>query len=262
MAGKKKDRQKAKGSAGAETESTPGAATPPASPTPPPPGAEQPEASRRRFLKLAGVGALAAGAAGVWYAQKHSGGDGHDHDAHDAGVSDGGERAAPAPLPRPAQLVTFNPHQYDTLDAVAGVLLPADDQDPGARETGAMIYIDRAMGNPAFAGGARTMKVAVAAIDWQAGRTNGGKKFVELAFADQEAVIQSVYQGQADRGTGRSSFKGRTFVTLMLSLVLEGHLSEPVHGGNKDGMGWKLVAFEPVDPRPGRPMPAGGHGHH
>lgn len=257
MAGKKKKAgaPKAEPPAG-DSASPPAAPTAPSSAAPPPSGgAPPPDGSRRRFLKLAGAGALAAGAAGVWYARSRAGGDDHDHDHHADAGAPGGPRWQP--VPRPAQLVTFNEHQYDTLDAVAGVLIPADDQDPGARETGAMIYVDRAMGNPAFVAAARMMKVAVAAIDWQSNQTFG-KKFVELSPGEQEPILQATYQGEGDRG----SFKGRTFMNLMMGLVLEGHLAEPVHGGNKDGIGWALVGFEPVDPRPGRPMPSGGHGHH
>jgi hypothetical protein len=208
--------------------------------------------SRRRFLRVVGAGAIAAGAVGVWYSQKDRGG-GHDHDReHDGGPPDTPQRWAR--VPRPDPLVTFNPQQYDTLEAIAAVLLPAD-EDPGALETGAMVYVDRALGNPAFAAAARSMKVAVAAVNWKAGQLSQGKKFVDLTGPEQEAVVQAVYQGEADREG--ASFKGRTFLTLFMGLLLEGHLSEPVHGGNKDGLGWGLVAFEPVDPRPGRP----GHHH-
>lgn len=221
---------------------------PPEEPTTPRPP-DTPD-SRRRFLKLVGAGALAAGAGGLWLARDRL--RGHDrHAAHDAGP-DGGTRMEP--VPRPATLVTFNEHQYDTLDALAGILLPADDQDPGARETGAMVYIDRAFATPAFVAGARTMKTAVSALDWQSDQAYA-KKFVELSVPEQEAVVQAIYQGEADK----NRFKGRTFLTLMMSMTLEGHLSEPTYGGNKDEAGWKLVAFDPLDPRPGH-MGGGGHG--
>lgn len=228
MAGKKKDQQ------------------------PPAPVEPTPPASRRRFLQLAGAGAVAAGAAGVWYVRTRDG-----HHGHDGGVGDETDAGTTVgPAPRPAQLLTFDEHEYDTLDAVAGVLIPADDQDPGARETGAMIYIDRSMATSAFEVGARSMKVAVKALDWQSGRAHQ-KKFLELSPEEQDAVLHTVYRGEADRG----SFKGRVFMTMMMQLVLEGHLSDPFHGGNRDGMGWKLVAFEPMDPRPGREG-SGGHHHH
>jgi len=200
---------------------------------------------RRIFLKVLGAGAVAAGAGALWIGRNRRRGE-HDHDA-------GPEEDLRDPAPRPGRLAFFDPHEYDTLDAVAGVLLPADDEDPGARESGAMIFVDRELANPAFLGAARSLKVADKALDFQA-QHDHGKRFVELTHAQQDAVLHLVYRGGVDRG----NFKGKPFVTLMMSLVLEGHLSEPIHGGNRDGMGWKLVAFEPMDPRPGS---SGGHHH-
>lgn len=213
-------------------------------------GGEGPASDRRRFLALVGVGALAAGAGGLYLARDRLRGNGVRRGPRDGGP-DGGARMAP--VPRPATLVTFDEHQYDTLDALAGVLLPADEQDPGARETGAMIYVDRAMETPAFAVGARTMKVAVSALDWQSQQAYA-KKFVDLSTEEAKAVVDAVYQGEADK----NRFKGRTFVTLMMSMILEGHLSEPIYGGNRGEAGWRLVGFDPLEPRPRTP---GGSGH-
>jgi gluconate 2-dehydrogenase subunit 3-like protein len=161
-----------------------------------------------------------------------------------------------APAPVPADLVTYDEHEYRTLDAVAGVLLPAD-EDPGARETGAMAFIDREMQRPAFQHASHTLKVAVKALDFLArGKRQGD--FVELPTADQEAIVRSIYEGEADRGM----FKGRAFLVLMLSLVLEGHMSEPGYGGNRQEMGWALVGFEPMEPRGPWDGSGGSHSHH
>ena len=36
---------------------------------------------------------------------------------------------------------------------------------------------------------------------------------------------------------------GRSFLDLVLTNVQEGYFADPIHGGNKDMCGWKLVGF-------------------
>jgi gluconate 2-dehydrogenase gamma chain len=216
------------------------AAQSPAEPPAPPP-------TRRRFLTVVSASAVAAGAAGLWYSRRE--GD-PDRSPRSARREDAG--AGPAPVP--AELHTYDEHEFRTLDAIAGVLLPAD-EDPGARETGAMIFIDREMQRPAFESAGRRLKVAVKAFDFLS-KEKLGKDFVDLATTEQDAIVRAIFDGEADRGL----FKGRPFLVLMVSLVLEGHLSEPSYGGNRDGEGWSLVGFQPTPPRGSGPD-RGGHHH-
>ncbi|MBI2892019.1 MAG: gluconate 2-dehydrogenase subunit 3 family protein [Deltaproteobacteria bacterium] len=213
---------------------------PPAEPPPAPP-------SRRRFLTVVSASAVGAGAVGLWYSRRE---DDPDRPQRPSRREDAG--AGPAPIP--AELHTYDEHEFRTLDAIAGVLLPAD-EDPGARETGAVVFIDREMQRPAFESAARRLKVAVKAFDFLS-KERLGRGFVDLAAAEQEVIVRAIFDGEADRGL----FEGRAFLVLMVSLVLEGHLSEPSYGGNRDGAGWSLVGFQPMPPR-GTGPDAGGHHH-
>lgn len=214
----------------------------------PPAEAAPTRPTRRRFLGVVSASAVAAGAVGLWYSQREHG------DDRDGPRPARPEDAGAGPTPMPAELHTYDEHEFRTLDAIAGVILPAD-EDPGARETGAMIFVDREMQRPAFQSAARRLKVAVKAIDFLA-KEKMGKQFVDLGASEQEAIVRSIFEGEADRGL----FKGRAFLVLMVSLVLEGHLSEPSYGGNRDGSGWGLVGFQPSPPR-GTGPDAGGHHH-
>ena len=37
---------------------------------------------------------------------------------------------------------------------------------------------------------------------------------------------------------------------VLTSLTLEGFLGDPIYGGNRDGVGWKMIGFTPQQPGP------------
>jgi len=43
---------------------------------------------------------------------------------------------------------------------------------------------------------------------------------------------------------------GGRFMRVMVVLTLEGLFSDPVYGGNQQEVGWKLIGFQPQEPRP------------
>ena len=45
----------------------------------------------------------------------------------------------------PEALLFLNQHEAATLDMLAGHIVPGDADDPGAREAGAVTYVDRAL---------------------------------------------------------------------------------------------------------------------
>ncbi|MCA9665857.1 MAG: gluconate 2-dehydrogenase subunit 3 family protein, partial [Myxococcales bacterium] len=46
---------------------------------------------------------------------------------------------------------------------------------------------------------------------------------------------------------------GAQFYRVVVSLMLEGFLCDPVYGGNRGEVGWKLVGHVPQLPRPLKP---------
>jgi gluconate 2-dehydrogenase gamma chain len=69
-----------------------------------------------------------------------------------------------------------------------------------------------------------------------------GKTFDELAPDQQDLVLRGL-----DEGTlALASVPARLFFILLLNNTQEGFFADPVYGGNRDKIGWKLVGFPGV----------------
>jgi gluconate 2-dehydrogenase gamma chain len=159
--------------------------------------------------------------------------------------------SSPSPLPVPTFL---NDHEARTVDALAARIIPGDERDPGAREAGAVVYIDRALAGaydnlqPLYQSGVRDLD--------QLSRESHGAAFKELGEEQQDAVLTDIdvivetlpteHGAEADGGPGlhdprqaRLSY----FFAVVREHVLQGTFCDPVYGGNRGTAGWKLVGF-------------------
>src|SRR5437016_9824501 len=89
-------------------------------------------------------------------------------------------------------LVSLTPAEAETLRAIIGRLIPADENGPGALEARADRFIDRALGGalknlrPVYSAG-----LAAANASAQASK---GAPFAKLSAADQDAVLTAMQQ--------------------------------------------------------------------
>src|SRR5262245_6660569 len=94
-------------------------------------------------------------------------------------------------------LVSLTPAEAETLRAIIGRLIPADENGPGALEARADRFIDRGL-----AGALKNQRGAyaegLAAVDNYA-RSSKGSTFARLSAADQDAILTDI---QANRATG------------------------------------------------------------
>ena len=169
--------------------------------------------SRRAFLRRAGVvGAAAAVPAGVFVSE----------------VATARERE---------RLETFTAAEADTVDAMLGRLIPADESGPGAIEARVLRYVDRALSGelaesrPGYGAG-------VAATDAYA-RSRFGASFADLTATQQDTILDEMERNVAS-GFSPSS---RAFFDLVREHALQGMFGDPVHGGNADFVGWDLIGF-------------------
>lgn len=125
---------------------------------------------------------------------------------------------------------TLTEREGAVFDAFAARIVPSGDT-PGAREAGSVYFADQALGSfleevlPIVRGG-------IADLDERARTTGSGQGFAELDEAGQDEII-----GAVETENPGFFFFGRTLVTL-------GLVSNPEHGGNRDGVGWALIGFE------------------
>lgn len=125
----------------------------------------------------------------------------------------------------------FTADQARDFDAIAAQIIPTD-ATPGAREAHVLHFADRF--------------VATVARDWQPGlqmdfkllgdavgqKTGGSRLFALLNNADQIALLTQFEKSQRD---AFDDFR---------DLVMLGMFSHPMHGGNVDRIGWKLIGYE------------------
>jgi gluconate 2-dehydrogenase gamma chain len=140
-----------------------------------------------------------------------------DH-AHAAAQAVGG--------PRPAFLSAA---EAVDVEAVTAQIVPTDDS-PGAREAGAVHFIDRALATffSHIAGDYRAQLAAFQATYRE--QHPAAVSFAALTSEQQIALLTSAEQ--------------TPFFTTTRLLTLLGMFSLPEYGGNRDGVGWKLIGFE------------------
>jgi len=130
--------------------------------------------------------------------------------------------------------------EADILDAIVARLIPADGNGPGALEAGATHYIDRALGG-GLASSREAYHAGLSALD-QYARTARGRRFRELAAAEQDALLIEVESGTATGFTGGSA----PFFALVRAHTLQGTFCDPFYGGNARFAGWDLIGYPGV----------------
>jgi gluconate 2-dehydrogenase gamma chain len=151
----------------------------------------------------------------------------------------------------------FTPAEAVFVEAASARMIPADSLGPGALEAGVPIFIDRQLagdyGRAArmymqgpWAKGLKTQgyqsrftpaqmyRAAIPAIDSAAGGS-----FARLKGEDQDAFLKRLETAQVDLG----QVDAVAFFALLLQNVMEGFFSDPLYGGNRDMVGWKLIGF-------------------
>jgi gluconate 2-dehydrogenase gamma chain len=146
-------------------------------------------------------------------------------------------QAAPAPqasVVKPA--AAFLPEQRHILEAFIDRIIPRDENGPGAVESGAADYIDRAFVE-FLSAEKRSFTEGIAAVDAFA-RTSQGAPFAELSPEKRDAVLMAIDSGQANNL--------RAFFNRARRLTLEGMFCDPYWGGNKNFAGWDLIKYPGV----------------
>jgi gluconate 2-dehydrogenase gamma chain len=204
---------------------------------------------RRKFLLGAGLAgtAIAAGVAGPVEAQQPA--------------PAAPQTAAPPPQ-QPEPFVTLTASEAAFIVAVVDTLIPADELSPSGSDCGVAVFIDRQLGS-AWGGGAKMYRAGpfqkgkpeqgyqlsltpreyfasgIAATNAWTRKTYDGKDFDRLAAADRIAALKAMEDGKA----AFENFDARAFFAQLLSITMAGFFADPIYGGNRDMVGWKLIGF-------------------
>jgi gluconate 2-dehydrogenase gamma chain len=158
----------------------------------------------------------------------------------------------------------FSGNEARVIEAAVARLIPADDTGPGAKEASVPVFIDLQLGSawgngdhlythPPFAEGtpqqgyqlaftpAEMFRLGLAELDESARKVHGAA-FADLSAEQQDALLALAQQGKLDFGVLPSA----VFFGALLDATMEGFFSDPIYGGNRDKIGWKLVGFPGV----------------
>jgi gluconate 2-dehydrogenase gamma chain len=146
-----------------------------------------------------------------------------------------------------ADLVFFNEAEARDVEALAARIVPGDAGDPGAREAGVLVYIDRAV-EGAYRELQATYRRGLAELDRHC------REHERAPFADLDADRQDGLLTELDRlalelmaGEAPDTDPRRVVLAQLYEMVrqhtLEGLLGDPAYGGNAGGAGWRLVGF-------------------
>jgi gluconate 2-dehydrogenase gamma chain len=147
----------------------------------------------------------------------------------------------------------LDPTQLKTLEAMVARIVPADATGPGALEAGAAHFIDLQLaGYPhvrnslaaTFVGTTVSSSLpayvaGLAAVDTYA-QSRRGVAFASLAPAEQDTLLTDMQNGVA---TGSFSTSLQVFFNLVRTHTLQGMLSDPYYGGNRNFMGWSWLGY-------------------
>jgi len=153
------------------------------------------------------------------------------------------------------------PPEIQFLEAAVEHLIPTDDLGPGARDAGVVVYIDRQLastwgvhgrqyrGGPWMEGTPQqgyqsrftpqeVYRIAIREID-QHCRSALGRPFAQLA---PDAQLSLLKQLESD-DVALPSLSSKFFFDLLWRNTEEGYFADPLYGGNRDKVGWKLIGF-------------------
>jgi gluconate 2-dehydrogenase gamma chain len=200
------------------------------------------ELPRRDFLKTAGLGTAVALAGSV-----------------PASVP---ATAAPAAVPEPEVWLALTPTEQAFVKAAVDTIIPADELTPSGTDCGLATFIDRQLAG-GFGNGARLYRQGpfmpgkpelgyqlalspreffragiAAANEWS--KKTYGKEFDRLTVAQKQEALTAMETGKADFNAG---FTSAFFFDNFLQLAMEGFFADPIYGGNKDKVAWKMIGF-------------------
>lgn len=178
-----------------------------------------------------------------------------------AAAAAAGSTPAPAMPPQAEPLLILNETEHAFVVAAVDTIIPADELSPSGSDCGCAVYIDRQLAS-AYGGGAKMYRAGpylkgkpeqgyqlpltpaeffaagiAAANDWS--RKTYGHTFDRLAPDQRVEALKAMQEGKAEF----ANFNARAFFARLLSLTMEGFFCDPIYGGNRNKVSWRMLGF-------------------
>jgi len=164
----------------------------------------------------------------------------------------------PSTTSRKTVYTFLNKTEATFIEAAVARLIPADEKWGGALEADVPNYFDKQLGGSWGAGErlyrsgpwqtgtstqgyqlpytpAELFRTALKAIDTDLKKT----PFHKMSASDQDAYLQKLSKEDLDLG----GVPSKVFFAQLLQMTKEGFFSDPVYGGNKDMISWRMIGF-------------------
>lgn len=126
--------------------------------------------------------------------------------------------------------------QVAVLEAICEQIVPAD-EFPGAKQAGVVHFIDQVLTGPVARSYRKRYAEGLKLVD-RVSQEKHGHAFAALPEEQQRSVLLALESGQA------AGAAGQEFFALLVRHTMEGYYGDPAHGGNRDGVSWKMIGFK------------------
>ena len=156
----------------------------------------------------------------------------------------------------------FTADEATAIEAIADRIIPSDPDTPGGKDAGCAVFVDRQLAGPygrleglytagphqkgtdqqgpqGEAGPAARYRQGLAALASYCRTHHGGKSFHELGAIDQDTILSGLEKGEI----ALAGVDPKAFFDLMLQDIQQGFFADPVYGGNRDMVAWRMIGY-------------------
>ena len=157
----------------------------------------------------------------------------------------------------------FTPAEAQMVEEIVDRIIPEDELSIGGKEAGCALYIDRQLagyygdssrlytkgpflpglptqGYQGEATPAQRYRRGLAAIAKYLKAEKSGATFASLSDDDKDAFLKDLEAGKIELP---DKVNAKSFFQLILGNTMEGFFADPIYGGNKDMVSWKMLGF-------------------
>ncbi len=134
----------------------------------------------------------------------------------------------------------FTADEARLVEAISEQIIPAD-HDPGAKDAGVVVFIDRQLVGP-YQRYQEKYRAGLASVA-KTSRQMFAKDFFGLAWNDQTRLLAAMEAGRAPKECWTSPAAAE-FFHLLRDHSMQGFYGSPRHGGNRNYASYKMLGLE------------------